>query len=171
MIGILRIFYGAGGTRPWLVLACLLLAGIGEGIGLATLLPLLSLAIDDKAGETSPIALYMEDLLAIFGLAPELGVLLLLVVGGIVFKCLLTMTAMKYVGYAVADVATGLRAELIQRLLNVRWGYFTHQPLGRIANAVSVDSTRAGQAYLIAANFEVNVMQTVIYSIVAALVS
>ena len=171
MIGVLRIFYGARGTRPWLVLTCLLLAGIAEGIGLATLLPLLSLAINDAAGETSALAVYVEKALGFFGLAPDLGLLLTLVVGGIVFKCLLTMAAMRYVGYAVAEVATSLRAELIKRLLNVRWGYFTHQPLGRIANAVSVDSTRAGQAYLMAANFQVNVIQTVIYSLVAALVS
>ncbi len=171
MIGILRIFYGAKGTKPWFVLACLLLAGIAEGIGLATLLPLLSLAINGSADDTSPVAVYVEQTLGFFGLTPELGLLLTLVVGGIVFKCLLTMAAMKYVGYAVAEVATSLRAELIKRLLNVRWGYFTHQPLGRIANAVSVDSTRAGQAYLMAANFQVNLIQTVIYSLVAAMVS
>ncbi|GAB4391319.1 MAG: ABC transporter ATP-binding protein [Kiloniellaceae bacterium] len=171
MIGILRIFYGARGTKPWLVLACLLLAGIAEGIGLATLLPLLSLTINEGAGDASPIALYVEQALDTLGLKPELGLLLTLVVGGIVFKCLLTMAAMRYVGYAVAEVATSLRAELIKRLLNVRWGYFTYQPLGRIANAVSVDSTRAGQAYLMAANFQVNLIQTVIYSLVAALVS
>ncbi len=171
MIGILRIFYGAEGTKPWLVLGCLLLAGVFEGIGLASLLPLLSLAINDGASETSAIAGYVEQGLALFGLAPELGLLLGLVVGGIVLKCLLTMTAMRYVGYAVAEVATGLRAELIKRLLSVRWGYFTHQPMGRIANAVSVDATRSGHAYLMAANFQVNVIQTVIYSLVAALVS
>src|SRR3546814_16393179 len=81
------------------------------------------------------------------------------------------MVAMRYVGYAVAAVATDLRAELIKSLLNVRWEYFTKQPLGRIANAVSVDSTRAGQAYLMAAVFQANLIQTVIYSLVAALAS
>ena len=171
MTGVLRIFYGAKGTRPWVVLGCLLLAGIAEGFGLASLLPLLSLAIGDKAAETSTVGLYVEQALALFGLTPGLGLLLLLVVGGIVLKCLLNMAAMFYVGYAVAEVATGMRAELIKSLLNVRWGYFTHQPLGRIANAVSVDATRAGQGYMMAANFQVNLIQTVIYSIVAALVS
>src|SRR3546814_1856058 len=52
MISILRIFYGATGTKPWFVLGCLLLAGISEGVGLATLLPLLSLAIDNRGGES-----------------------------------------------------------------------------------------------------------------------
>ncbi|NIA71509.1 ABC transporter ATP-binding protein [Pelagibius litoralis] len=171
MIGILRIFYGAEGTRPGLVLTCLLLAGIFEGIGLASLLPLLSLAINDGAGATSPIIGYVDTALGWVGLEPGLGVLLLLVVGGIVLKCLLTMAAMFYVGYAVAEVATGLRAQLITRLLNVRWGYFTHQPVGRIANAISVDATRSGHAYLMAANFQVNIIQTVVYSLIAALVS
>ncbi|MGD1876774.1 MAG: ABC transporter ATP-binding protein [Kiloniellaceae bacterium] len=171
MIGILRIFYGARGTRPWVVLACLLAAGIAEGIGLATLLPLLSLTINDGAAESSAMADYVTAVLAFFGQTPGLGLLLTLVIGGIVVKCLLTIAAMNYVGRAVAGVATGLRAELIMRLLNVRWGYFTHQPLGRIANAVSVDATRAGQGYLMAANFQVNAIQTVIYSAVAALIS
>lgn len=171
MIGILRIFYGASGTRPWLVLGCLLLAGIAEGVGLATLLPLLTLAINEGAGDESSAAYYVQQALALFDLTPTLALLISVVVGGIVVKCLLTMAAMRYVGYAVAEVATGLRAELIKNLLNVSWGYFTHQPLGRIANAVSIDASRAGEAYLMAATFQVLVIQGVVYSLVAVLVS
>ncbi len=171
MIGILRIFYGAKGTAPWLVLACLLLAGLAEGVGLATLLPLLSLAISGGQGETSTAGRMVAELLDFFGFEPELGLLITLVVGGIVLKCSLTIAAMRYVGYAVAQVATGLRAELVQHLLNVRWGYFTLQPLGRIANAVSIDASRAGEAYLMAANFQVHVIQGAVYTIVAILVS
>ncbi|MGE5766350.1 MAG: ABC transporter ATP-binding protein [Bacteroidota bacterium] len=171
MLGVLRIFYGARGAKAWLVLACLLLAGISEGIGLATLLPLLSLAIDDSGGESSAVAGYVDQALALVGLEPRLDLLIGLVVGGTTLKCVLHMVAMTYVGNAVAGVATDLRAELIKALLNVRWAYFTQQPLGRIANAVSVDATRAGHAYLMAAVFQANLIQTVIYSLVAALVS
>ncbi len=171
MEGVLRIFYGAKGTNPWRVSVCLLLAGIFEGIGLASLLPLLSLVVGDGASETSVIAGYVEQALSFFGLSPVLELLLTLVIGGIVLKCLLTMIAMSYVGYAVAEVATGLREELIKCLLNVRWGYFTHQPVGRIANSVSVDATRAAQAYLMAANFQSYLIQSVIYTLVATLVS
>src|SRR3546814_1984897 len=74
----------------------------------------------------------MEDALGYFGLTPDLSLLIGLVVGGIALKCVLHMVAMRYVGYAVAAVATDLRAELIKSLLNVRWEYFTKQPLGRI---------------------------------------
>ena len=171
MTGVFRIFYGASGTSPWLVLFCLLLAGLSEGVGLATLLPLLSLAVDDGAAASTAVGRYLAEVLNWFDLRPEMGLLLSLVVGGIVLKCLLNMAAMRYVGNAVAEVATGLREQLIKRLLDVRWGYFTYMPLGRIANSVSVDATRAGKAYLMAALFQVSVIQTVIYSVVAALVS
>ena len=172
MTSVLRIFYSAPGTSPGLVLGCLLLAGLAEGVGLATLLPLLSLAIGEAGNDTtSAIADGVRAALAQVGLAPDLGLLLTLVVGGIVLKCLLTLVAMRYVGQAMAAVATGLRAELISDLLAARWAFFTGQPLGRIANAVSVDATRAGQAYLMAANFQVHVIQTTIYAAVAALVS
>ena len=171
MIGVLRIFYRARGTKPWFVLGCLLLAGISEGIGLATLLPLLSRAIDDGTQDSSTISLFIEEALALFGLTPSLGVLIVLVVGGVVLKCLLIMAAMTYVGTTVAQVATGLRAELIKNLFAVRWAYFTNQPLGRISNAISGDATRSGQAYLMAATFLAYIIQMAIYSIVAALVS
>lgn len=171
MIRVLRIFYGASGTRPWTVLACLLLAGIAEGIGLATLLPLLSIAVDDKAAAETALGSYVEEVLGWLGLRPEIGLLLLLVVSGIVLKSVLHMVAMRYVGNVVAEVATGMRERVIKRLLDVRWGFFTHLPLGRIANSVSVDATRAGKAYLMSALFLVSVIQTAIYAIVAALVS
>ncbi len=171
MIGVLKIFYGAKGTKPWLVLSCLLLAGLSEGVGLATLLPMFSLAINDGGSTTSPMASYVEEALALVGLTPSLGLLVSLVVGGITMKCIMHMVAMRYVGFAVAAVATDLRSELIKGLLNVRWQYFTSQPLGRIANAVSVNATRAGEAYLMAAHFHAYLIATVVYGIVAALVS
>jgi len=60
--------------------------------------------------------------------------------------------AITYVGYAVAHISTSLRREMVENLLRARWSYFTQQPLGRIANALSVDAGRAGEAYMSAAN-------------------
>ena len=38
MIKALRMFFSAEGTRPWVVVACLVAAGFAEGFGIATLL-------------------------------------------------------------------------------------------------------------------------------------
>ena len=165
------LFFQANGTRPVIVLLCLLLGGLAEGLGLASLLPVLTIAIDGEgAAEGSSAAIFMDALSSV-GLPTTLGFLVALFIAGIVVKNLLILAAMTYVGYSVAHVATGLRRDLVDNLLKVRWGYFTQQPLGRITNSLSVDATRAGQAYLSAANFLVNAIQATVYAVVAMFVS
>ncbi|MEZ5862310.1 MAG: ABC transporter ATP-binding protein [Geminicoccaceae bacterium] len=56
-------------------------------------------------------------------------------------------------------------------MLNVRWPYFTRHPVGRLANSVSLDSTRAGDAYLVATTYTATVFQAGITLVVALLVS
>jgi len=171
VLEILKIFFQAKGTRPVAVLVCLLLGGIAEGLGLASLLPVMSIALGGENGEGSSSTAMFTDAFASVGIPATLNVLVPVAIGGIVLKNLLHLAAMTYVGYAVAHVATGMRRDLVDNLLNVRWNYFTQQPLGRITNTLSVDATRAGQAYMSAAHFLAYVIQTVIYVIVALLVS
>ncbi|MDH3667460.1 MAG: ABC transporter ATP-binding protein/permease [Paracoccaceae bacterium] len=168
---ILTLFFQAKGTRPVIVLLCLLLGGLAEGLGLASLLPVLSIAIDGEGAAEGSSAALFTDALSSVGLPTTLGFLVAFFITGIVVKNLLILAAMTYVGYSVAHVATGLRRDLVDNLLNVRWGYFTQQPLGRITNSLSVDATRAGQAYLSAANFLVNAIQATVYAVVAMFVS
>ncbi|MGR3716898.1 MAG: ABC transporter ATP-binding protein, partial [Thermohalobaculum sp.] len=153
------------------VLVCLLLGGIAEGLGLASLLPVMSIALGGEDGEGSSSTAMFTDAFASLGIPTTLYVLVPIAIGGIVLKNILNLAAMTYVGYAVAHVSTGMRRDLVDNLLNVRWNYFTQQPLGRITNTLSVDATRAGQAYMSAAQFMVNLIQVVIYSIVAFFVS
>ena len=171
MLEILKIFFQAKGTRPVAVLVCLLLGGIAEGLGLASLLPVISIALGGEDAESNSSTAMFTDAFTSLGIPATLYVLVPLAIGAIVLKNLLNLAAMTYVGYAVAHVSTGMRRDLVDNLLNVRWNYFTQQPLGRITNTLSVDATRAGQAYMSAAQFMVNLIQVVIYSIVAFFVS
>jgi ATP-binding cassette subfamily C protein len=168
---ILMLFFKAKGTRPVVVLICLLLGGIAEGLGLASMLPVISIAIDGEIGAEGSSAAIFTDALRAIGISPSLLMLVTFAIAGIVLKNLLNLAAMTYVGYSVAHVATGMRRDLVDNLLNVRWNYFTQQPLGRITNSLSVDATRAGQAYMSAANFLVNAIQAVVYAVVAIFVS
>ena len=79
--------------------------------------------------------------------------------------------ALVRVGYAVAEVATDLRTSLVQRLLAVKWGYFTRQPVGRFANAMSQDATRAGRAYMLAQMYVASLLEAAVSVILAFLVS
>ena len=153
------------------ILLCLLLGGIAEGIGVATLLPVMSIAVSGASGEVSSSAAIITDTLFSIGVSPTLPNLMVLSIGAIVLKNILNLAAMVYVGYSVVHVSTGMRRDLVDNLLNVRWNYFTQQPLGRITNSLSVDAARAGQAYMFAAKFLVNSIQTAVYTIVALFVS
>jgi ATP-binding cassette subfamily C protein len=168
---ILTLFFKAKGTRPLVVLFCLLLGGIAEGVGLASMLPVLSIVIGGEGGDRSASAAVFTDALASIGIPPSLPILVTFAIGGIILKNILNLAAMIYVGYSVAHVATGMRRDLVDNLLNVRWNYFTQQPLGRITNTLSVDATRAGAAYMSAAKFLVYAIQAVVYAIVALFVS
>ena len=128
---VLRIFFAIKGATRWTVLALLLLAGLAEGIGLATILPVLSLAETPETLGTSKLSKLVVEAVNWVGLTPTLATLLAIVTGGILLKAVLRVLAMRHVGYAAAEVATRLRTSLIDNLLQVKWSYFTRQPVGR----------------------------------------
>jgi ATP-binding cassette subfamily C protein len=171
--GTLRIFAATSAGRQATVLGCLLAASLAEGFGLASLLPLLTVASGSDAGATSSSAIHdmVNGALAAVGLPADLLVLLIVVVGGIVLKAALTLFAMNHVGYAVAEIATKLRLQLIQALLEARWGYFARQPVGRFANAISSEASRAGDAYLGVATAIAIAFQAVIFLGLALMLS
>lgn len=168
---VLRIFLAIKGAARWSVLALLLLAGLAEGIGLATVLPVLSLAEAPETAGRSKLGEMVFETVSRVGLTPTLVTLLAIVTAGILLKAVLRVLAMRHVGYAAAEVATRLRTALIDNLLQVKWSYFTRQPVGRIANAVSLEATRSARAYVLSVQAIATMIQCVVYVAVALLVS
>ncbi len=165
------IFFRARGANQWIVLLCLLLAGAAQGIGLATLVPLLQAVNGGVESGASPINAMVVKALSTVGLEPQFGTLLIIVIAGMVLKSALVILAMTYVGYAVAEVATNLRTRLIEALLKARWSYFVRQPLGSIANAISLEAHRSANAYAMVALVLTHGILSVFYIGVALLIS
>ncbi|MDH3474959.1 MAG: ABC transporter ATP-binding protein/permease [Rhodospirillales bacterium] len=159
------------GSTRWTVLALLLLAGLAEGIGLTSLLPALSLAGSPETARSSHVSRLVLDALDKVGLPANLETLMLIVVAGIGLKGALRILAMRHVGYAAAEVATRLRRSLIDNLLQVKWSYFTRQPVGRIANAISLEATRSARAYVLSVQVIATTIQSAVYIGVALLLS
>ncbi len=171
MVGILKIFLSSPGPSKWLVLLCVIVASVAEGMGLALLLPLMSSAAGSGAQESSKLAELVLGALQYLNISNSFEVLLGLVCVAMALKVVLLIAAMRYVGYAIADVATGLRSELIGSVLEVRWPYFTQMQKGAIANAVGVDATRSGAAYRLATVSLSSLIHTLVYVVLALLVS
>jgi ATP-binding cassette subfamily C protein len=171
--GVIRIFFTTSPLRATVVLGGLVLAGFAEMIGYATLLPALTIAVgNDGGGQSSWLQAMVTWVLTALGIPTNsLGTLLLIVLAAILVKNLLMTAAMNFVGYEVSNVATGLRLRLIDTLLGVRWSYFTRQPVGRFANAVSSEAARASEAYGSTAHLMANIVQAIVYVILTLLVS
>jgi ATP-binding cassette subfamily C protein len=154
-----------------LVLLALVLASLFEGLGLTTLLPLLTSRVADAGAGATGIGGIVTRALAVAGLTPTVGVLLSIVVLGMILKSALVLVANRQVGYTVAQVATDLRLDFIRSLLAARWEYYLRQPVGALANSLATEATRGAESYLYGANVIALGIQAVVYSIVALLVS
>lgn len=175
---LLIVFARAYPWRSLLMLGCLLLAAVAEGIGLSTLLPLLSLATETGASlqlaeghKQSQLEQVIRTAFASVGLEPTIGMLLVLMVVSMVCKAILVLLAQKQVGYTVARVATDLRLALIRAILAARWEFFVRQPAGTFANAFTSETSRAAHAYQSSATIVAAFIETFLYTGVALTVS
>ena len=171
MRNIVRLFFKAERINPWTVLGCLLVASVVEGVGFASLVPLLWIVTDPAQTETSPVIDFTRGLVDALGLSLGVGSLVVFFVCTLVVRSLLTLVAMRHVGYAVAEFSTGLQARLIENLFRARWDYLVQHRSGRVASAIGGQADRAGRAYYLAAMFFAQVIQTTGYLVVAFIVS
>jgi ATP-binding cassette subfamily C protein len=177
----MRLLISLTRKYPWhsaIMLLSLLLAGVAEGIGLSALLPLISVAIGSQTGAEqsasashSGVERVVTEYLSALGLTPTLGVLLVVIVLAIVLKSGLVLLAKKQVGYTVAGVATDLRLALLRALLVARWEYFLRQPIGALANSMATEAVRTSKAYLHGASMAAIIIEALVYTGVALLIS
>lgn len=168
---ILTIFFKTRGAHPLLVLACLLLSGLAEGVSLSALLPTIAQIGNHADHNVSGLSTFILDGLAFIGVQPALDNLISVVFLAMVLRAILSFLALSYAGIAVARVATGLRMRLLDRLMSARWSYFTDQRVGVIANAISVQAKQAGDAYFMATKFVSLIVQGVVYAVIAIFIS
>ena len=166
MIKVLKLFFGAEGTRPYLVLACLLLAALSEAVGVGTLLPALSTLTGDQAS-SSPVTRAVYGSFDFLGITPNIGNFIIVIVVALVLKSILGFSALAYTGWTVSKLATKLRVGLFDALFRARWSYYADKKLGAIANAISNDAARAADAYSSSAAFTASLVQNVTYALVA----
>ncbi|MFT3987568.1 ABC transporter ATP-binding protein [Aestuariivirga sp.] len=159
---VFQVFWRAEGTRPLLVLASLLIAALIEAIGISTLLPATTL-IAGTEGKPSVLTTWIHTLFEKFGVQPTLGPLLLVIAVTLFLKSLIGFAVLSYAGISAAKVSVRLRQRLLAAVFGAQWQFYADQHGGRFANAVSNDATRAGEAYLLAAQTVSFVVQAICY--------
>lgn len=165
------IFLSSYPLNSTIMLCCLLFAGLAEGVGVATLLPLLNVAGGDLVTDNSTIDIITKKFFSFLGHEPTLLMLLVIVIIGIILKSLFMLLAMRQVGNNVAYVVTDLRLDLIRSIMKARWDYFFNEHIGAFTNAISTEAMRLTKAYQQACMIIASIIQVISYLLIAILIS
>jgi ATP-binding cassette subfamily C protein len=166
-----KLFFNAPASHPFLVLVCVVIAGLLEALSFGSLVPAVALVGGSNNGSTTPITKILDSMFAAIGVEMNIEALIILITGAMLLKSLLTFSALGYAAYSKAHMLTNLRQSLIRALLSARWSYFADQRLGEVASTISTDIIYAGNAYYFAARFIAGMFQTLALIAVAFLVS
>lgn len=167
---VVRHFFLAYPGRTALMVVLMFLAGIAEGVGVITLIPLLEVA-SQGSGEVSDLGRAILGVLDTLHLDPVLGTLLGVIFVAILVKAVMLLFAQRQIGYAVAQVTTDMRLELMRNLLSARWSFFGRKTTGQFANAVTTEAPRAGQVYSELCQILAAILQMLAYALAALLIS
>ncbi|RIL07683.1 MAG: hypothetical protein DCC71_02235 [Proteobacteria bacterium] len=169
MRSIFGFYFSGPRSRSFGTIACLLVSGLFEGVGIAALIPLVSLVVGGTEGDGFGARVLRW--LGERGFHPSLGDVLVFVAVTLVLKSVLRAAAMIYVGFASAEIVTELRRKVVATMLRARWGYLLQQQSGRLGNVLSSESAKAGDYYVEIALLLSMAIQTVTYTAVSVAVS
>ena len=149
--------------RSVLMVVLLSAAGVAEGVGVLSLLPVLEVA--GSGGEAqSTVGQALTGLVESAGLSATLPVLLGLLVSAMTLKGILMWVAMRSIGYTVANVSADLRLDLLDSLLHARWRAFSDISKGELANTINTEARRASRGFRESADTLANSILILVYA-------
>ncbi len=154
-----------------IVTLTLFLAGLAEGFGIATLLPLLGLVAGGESRNNTELGRMIADMLQAVGLQPTVGMLIVLILVLMTAKTGLILFAARQWSLYAAQVETNFRMEFIRALMGARWEYFISQRQGTLANSITTEARNASETYLLVCRIMAAGLQAAMYVAVALLVS
>ena len=166
LAGAIRIVRMHGLARRVPLVLAMLLTGFLEGIGIASLFPVLSIVTQGQ-GHSTRLNQAIESALAFLHLPLNLGVLCLLMVVLIWVKAIISLVVARALGRIGASIGREIRQRLLQALVNAKWSYFTIQPVGRFVAAATSEANWAATAFRNALQVIEQAMRTTIFCVLA----
>ncbi len=172
---LLREFVGRYPAQSAVLFVCLLVAGLMEGIGLTSLLPLAGLATlpNDAMNPGTPDVLtkgpgrWIGSLLGFVGVAPSPATILGLVFSVFCLRSATLLFARRRLGYTVARLVREMRLRLVRALFHARYSYYVRQRVGVFGNAFATEAQRASNAFVHLAHLATHAIQFVVFASIA----
>jgi ATP-binding cassette subfamily C protein len=172
MVKIIKLFFGADGTRPILMLVALLLAAVFEAVGISAILPAISIISEAPgARDQSAFGRAVEQALQSVGIPPTFESILGLICLTLILKALISFLTLTYAGVTAARVSVRLRERLIKALFHANWRFYSSQESGKYATAMAGEANRAGEAYLLSAQYTAMIIQSAVYVLFTLLIN
>jgi ATP-binding cassette subfamily C protein len=147
LAGAIRIVRMHGFARQVPLILAMMVTGFLEGVGVASLFPILSILTDGQAGSTA-LNEAIERGLAFFHLpSDDLKTLCLLLVATFWLKAAISLVVARALGRVGASIGQDIRERLLRALVTAKWSYFTIQPVGRFVAAATTESNWASTAF------------------------
>jgi ATP-binding cassette subfamily C protein len=148
----------------------LVLSGFIEGLGITTLLPILRVIDNPDSGKPGQAERIVFSVLDFLHLPHTLGALVLIFSLCMVVRAAIAQQTSRFIGRMVAEIASELRNEVLDRLLQARWSYFTVNPIGRFVAAVSVEAIWGAYVYRTSLNVLAALIRALIYCAIGLMI-
>jgi ATP-binding cassette subfamily C protein len=172
LISVFRILERLGRGRAVTLVSLLLISSMLEGLGIATLLPLLFMAAGGDGGkEASPLAQHVTQLIESLGLPVTLGSLTLFAALLLAVREILNFAIRTYAGVMIARIIAEQRQRLLQRFACADWSYFQRNMLGGLNVTLAQFTENAAAAMDLAVQATTVMLRTLIYIVLIVLFS
>ena len=161
-----RYFFSTYPGRSAAMVAGLTVAAATEAIGIAALLPMLSIVISGEGNahaSPGPLSLMKAEL--------PLATLSVVIVAALATKAAIMIAVMREVAHCAAQAAMHLRSEAVESLVQARWSHYADQHAGQLASALGAEPERAGEAYIATCHILTCAIQLVAYITLSVTIS
>src|SRR6185369_1003790 len=125
----------------------LVISGFIEGLGITTLVPILKVIDNPDPGPLNKPEQFIFSVLDFLHLPHTLGAMVLIFSICMLVRAAISQQTSRVIGRMVAEIASELRNEVLDRLLQARWSYFTVNPIGRFTSAITIEAIWSAYVY------------------------
>jgi len=158
-----------------LVLSGVFVAGIFELFGFAAIIPLLSVMSPETdvamGGRRGMIRDVVKHALDSVGLPMDMPTLLLIIVGFMVIKAVISIVVTRYVANVMTRVNTIARLDVIRTLMHARWSFYARQRLSRLVSAAGESSNAVGEAFQLSTDMLMAFLRICIYLLICYVIA
>jgi ATP-binding cassette subfamily C protein len=145
-------------------------ASLLEGLSVASLFPILTIVSGDSTEKPNKLERFIMMAFELLHIPPTLGALILLLGAFAILKAVISLNVSRYVGFLVAEIATEMRSRMVDAMLAARWSYYTVNPIGRFAGAITSEANWGSAIYRTSLNLIIASIQAIVFAAIVFVV-